>query len=145
MILDAYLANKKTQTIVEHTNMKQNWYQVSSSKISVKAARKIINNLVLIYPSFPNQEFLCKSCQWISQPCGSLSLQVSLPSSQVCPTQCHLFPLCPIQYQLSSQVCPALCQLSPQVCSMFVAILTLAQHALSWPQLQHTSSTTAQL
>ena len=42
MIFEAYLANKKTQTIVEHTNMKQNWYQVSSSKISVKAARKLV-------------------------------------------------------------------------------------------------------
>ena len=35
-----YLDNRKTQTIVQQTNMKQNWYQVSSSKISPNAKRR---------------------------------------------------------------------------------------------------------
>ena len=35
-----YLDNRKTQTIVQQTNMKQNWYHVSSSKISPNAKRR---------------------------------------------------------------------------------------------------------
>ena len=34
-----HLDNKKTQTIVQQTNTKQNWYQVSSSKISANAEK----------------------------------------------------------------------------------------------------------
>jgi hypothetical protein len=38
--IPTYLARKNTQTIVEQTKTKQNWYQVSSSNISANAESK---------------------------------------------------------------------------------------------------------
>ena len=40
----SHLDRRKTQTMVQHTNTKQNWYQVSSSKTSAKAADKELHS-----------------------------------------------------------------------------------------------------
>ena len=42
-----HLDRRKTQTMVQHTNTKQNWYQVSSSKTSAKAANKELHTFDL--------------------------------------------------------------------------------------------------
>ena len=43
----SHLDRRKTQTMVQHTNTKQNWYQVSSSKTSAKAANKELHTFDL--------------------------------------------------------------------------------------------------
>ena len=76
----ANLDNMKTQATVQQTNIKQNWYQVSSSKISLKAAEnRTFNYISALRPA--NSHLVCgrTACQLTSWPCGPPSAAASSP------------------------------------------------------------------
>lgn len=63
--------------MVQHTNTKQNWYQVSSSKTSAKAANKELHFTFTIHLcpslSISDLESHCKTYPLTSWPCGWFS------------------------------------------------------------------------